>query len=304
MGLYNLREGCTIQELVEGGSEKGVSARRPGDGWGSVRRGEARRVIPFLPALGNSIPRVWYMAVDVGFLLAAWKMTGPNHIHIHTHACTQKHTHTHTHTHWKHIHKVTTVYANAAMIHQDVHTNSQKYTIARAHTYAFWGKGRGTESLPCLSLKVGGDHCTSMRVCVCVCVCVCVKISCTSALCAIGTLAVCLCCCCSSMCGHVCVGGCGGCVSRVWMYSFSLHVWVCLQSPTVIIFSYSFPKELELYQFLLLIWKIGYKINHSENWILKTLFTLQTHFFFTVSFWKTTSGEFITRGGQNTTVWI
>lgn len=97
MGLYNLREGCTGQEVVEGGSEKGVSARRPGDGWGSVRRGEARRAIPFLPALGNSIPRVWYMAVDVGFLLAAWKMTGPDHIHIHTHTRTYAKTHTHTH---------------------------------------------------------------------------------------------------------------------------------------------------------------------------------------------------------------
>ena len=295
MGLYNLREGCIGQDIVEGGSEKGVSTRRPGDGWGSVRRGEARRAIPFLPALGNSIPRVWYMAVDVGFLLAAWKMTGPDHIHIHTHAHKHTHTHTHTHTHWKHIHKVTTVYANTAMIHQDVHTSSQKYTIAHAHIYAFWGKGRGTESLPCLSLKVGGDHCTSMHVCV--------KISCTSAVSAIGTLVVCLCCCCSSMCGHVCVGGCVGCVSRVWMYSFSLHVWVCLQSPTVIIYSYSFPKELELYQFLLWIWTIWYKINHSENWILKTLFTMQTHFLFTVFFRKTTSGAFITREAGNTTVW-
>lgn len=53
------------------------------------------------------------------------------------------------------------------MTHQDVHTSSQKYTIACAHTYTFWGKGRGTESLPCQSLKVGGDHCTSMCVCVC-----------------------------------------------------------------------------------------------------------------------------------------
>lgn len=36
------------------------------------------------------------VSVDVGFLLAAWEMTGPDHIHARTQARRQAHTHRHT----------------------------------------------------------------------------------------------------------------------------------------------------------------------------------------------------------------
>lgn len=32
------------------------------------------------------------------------------------------------------------------------------------------------------------------------------------------------------MCGHACVGGCVGCMCRVWMHSLSFHIWMCVQS--------------------------------------------------------------------------
>lgn len=42
-------------------------------------------LIPLLPVLASaSIPGPWLMAVDVGFLWAAWEMTGLDHIHIRT----------------------------------------------------------------------------------------------------------------------------------------------------------------------------------------------------------------------------
>lgn len=195
MGLYNLREGCTGQEVVEGGSEKGVSARRPGDGWGSVRRGEARRAIPFLPALGNSIPRVWYMAVDVGFLLAAWKMTGPDHIHIHTHTHARTQKHTHTHTVKTHSQSDNCVRKCSNDTPRCTHKLTEIYNCMCTHIHILReGKRNWIITLP----KPQSRGWPLYKY-----VCVCVNISCISAVSAIGTLVVCLCCC-----AQVCVGMC------------------------------------------------------------------------------------------------
>lgn len=143
-------EGCSELGVEEGGLRK--------KGWalGGLRRGEARRAIPFLPALGKSIPRVWYMAVDVGFLLSCleddWAWPHP-------------HSHTHAHTLETHSQSDNCAHIYRKYILSSTHTHTHTESV-HVHTNTFWGKQRGTESLLCL--KVGGDHCTTMCVCVCV----------------------------------------------------------------------------------------------------------------------------------------